>query len=97
MSKDKKPTLLEIYDKVNETANSVEQLRKDFLTCSQDISKHGETLYGSQQVPETGLIMRMHALEERMSLVQKVAFALVPGTGAVWVAAEYVIRFFIRS
>lgn len=90
----KKPGLYEIFEKLTKIEGGLDSLQGDLKVCTLQIQEHHKTLYGTPQDPGPGLVMKMDDLEGQIGLVKKVAFALVPGTGAIWIAAQYIVKLF---
>lgn len=61
-------------------------------TACDDLQAHRKTLYGAPSEPKEGLVWKVSQAEQDISLIKKVAFALVPGTGAVWVVVEFITK-----
>ena len=87
------PTNFAIYEMLKGVQNSVQTMQGQLTLCVTEIKQHSETLYGSQQHPESGLVVKEQNAEKRISLIMKVAFALVPGTGTVWLIVLWAAQF----
>jgi len=83
------PSLYDVYEKLNDMDNTLKN------SCKL-LDSHQLVLFGTPQAQDTGLMWRVSKNERDISLMQKVAFALVPGTGFVWVVVEYIIRSWIQ-
>jgi hypothetical protein len=82
--------LIDIYKKVN----ALENLLKTSCETQQN---HHQTLYGPPESPEFGLTWKLSIAQKDISLIKKVAFALVPGTGIIWAVAQWAMTVVIGA